>query len=462
MGDLTTEEQSLRATNTFAEAAEVLTRWLGPGAVKPSGAHFGLIESEALRWIDHAQTFSERLEGLAFIGRLWSLSSWRSAPSAEAWTAKMGNTLLEPELPLAWIEELADWGSADERRFVSNALEVVPTERASDLALVILCTEPTRKSTKATSHHLDCLRRREVTMEAIAERAPAIWRRVSAAGNGAPTTALFRFENFAGALAQARWADRQIGSPDLASLPLPLTDAAQSAQSDTRENAAEQMLRLLATYRQSTSRRKDLRQGYEGAVRLLAWFPGRRLPSVLQASLDELLDDLEQDLISRLELGRREGELRDLHQTLIGSAHSTSRLVAAAKSAKLSEQQTIWLRTGRWLDLESGDQSLAEAAAQDLDPLIAELLIDLEQLALQRDSRIGDAIRKAQALGRARGLAIFGTPGEIVEYDPQKHHLTNDALGRDSRVAIIRQGVTRKRSTGETVVAKATVRNAEF
>jgi hypothetical protein len=456
------EVQDLQLASSFGQANEILTRWLAPGSAKIGAAQFSPIAAQVDRLSRNAAGLSDRLEGLAFVGRLWSLSPWRSIPEAAEWTRKTAAHLVHDDLQPDWVVEAADWGNADARRFVSNALEVVASSIAQEIGIVLSCTEASRKSTKASSHHLDCLRRQGLTMERILAPAPSIWRRIQSHGTPSPSTAFFRFENFVGALADATWTDRQIGSPDLEALPAPLIDPAKEVTGETRENAARQMLRLLSTYRRSTPRRRDLSQGYEAASRLLSWFPSRRLPAALTPSLDELIDDLELDLVGRLELGRREGRLRELHQQLLGGAHSTPRLTHAAEVAGLEEQASIWLRTGRWLTIESHDQALAEAAALDLDPLIAEVLIDLEQLAMQRESRISETLRKAQSLARARGLSTFGRPGELVDYDPLRHVLLDDALGGDGRVAIIRQGVVRQRPTGETIVVKSTVRNAEF
>jgi hypothetical protein len=458
---MTAQSRVIADASSFGEAQAIITEWLGAGKVKPGAPQFDEIRSIIPRWVAASNTVSEKLEGVALVGRLWSLASWRAVPSVPDWTKEITRSLVGA-MKSDQMEEVSEWGGADERRFASNALEVADIEQAREIATALFLTESARKSTKATSHHLECLRRQGVTLEAIVLRAPALLRRISRRANETNNSPLFMFENFVAAAAAARWQDAEVGHPDFTSLVEAMSTPAQRSPVELRDSAAEGFLSLLDNFRLSTRRRKDLEPGYAPVVALLGWFPGRRFPSSLDEPVAAILRDLEQDIVGRLELGRREGRLRELHLTIAGEKLSELRLARAAEVRQMDEQSQIWMRTGRWLELSGGDAAIAETAAQHLDPLIAELLIDFGQLATLRDGRVGDALRRMEALGRARSMSMFGAVGEVVSFDAARHHLRDHQLEAGARVAIIRPGVVRSRASGETVVVKAVVRNADF
>jgi hypothetical protein len=455
------EAVSILSAASFADAQKVVTGWLGTERLKPGAQQFGEVASKFASWIKASLSPDQTLIGLALLGRLWSLASWRAVPGAVDWMRENARTLVD-RLPRSTDDEVLFWGNADDRRFVSNALEAADTPVAQELGVLLFLTEPARKATKATAHHLECLRRQRLSWEVLLANAPTIWQRIARSLDDRSRSALFMFENTVSTLASSRWDDSEIGSPNLAALVEALSGAAQRASVDVRDAAAEQMLSLLETYRVATRRRKDLTPGYEPASALLAWFPGRRFPSVLSEAVNALLGELEQDIVGRLELGRREGKLRDLHRMLAGDALSSSRLKHAATQQKVNEQAAIWMQSGRWLDLAGGDATIAEAAAQDLDPLIAELMIDAGQLSGLRDARVSDAVRRIEALGRARHMSTFGETGQVVSFDPAKHNLQDNQLAADNLISVVRPGVVRRRSTGEAIIVKALVRNAEF
>lgn len=458
---MTEDASSILDVSSFAAAQKVVTGWLGAERIKPGAQQFADVASKFSSWVETSQTPDQFLEGMALLGRLWSLASWRAAPNAAEWMRESARALVD-RLPQLTDDELLFWGTADERRFVSNALETADTSVAREAGVVLFLTEPARKATKATAHHLECLRRQGLSWQVLLADAPTIWQRIARGGGERSGSALFMFENVVSALAASRWEDIEIGSPNLAALVEALSGAAQRASVDVRDAAAEQMLSLLGAYRVATRRRKDLTPGYEPASALLAWFPGRRFPSSLTEAVNALLSELEQDLVGRLELGRREGKLRELHQMLAGEALSGTRLKRAADQHHLDEQAKIWMQSGRWLKLTGGDAAIAETAAQDLDPLIAELMIDAGQLSGLRDGRVSDALRRIEALGRARRMSIIGETGQVIPFDPSKHNLRDDQLGSESLVAVVRPGVIRTRSTGDAVIVKAVVRNADF
>ena len=116
--------------------------------------------------------------------------------------------------------------------------------------------------------------------------------------------------------------------------------------------------------------------------------------------------------------------MRECHVKVAGEAQSSSRLERLAATVGMGEGESQWIRTGKWRETPTGDPAIAEAALQDIDDVIGELLIDLSSISVVGDTSLTSAQRWAAALARARRMEVFERKGGVVAFDPTSRVLT--------------------------------------
>lgn len=456
------QASDLLLARTFGEANDVLTKMLAPNGRKPNANDFDTVRQAAEKFIAEAKTIENDCEGLAFVGRLWTITSWRSVPETSDWSSSIASLLLGRVTETTWLERLASWGGADERRHAGTALSLTTSEGALNVILALFATEGSRKATKVTLHNLELIRKLGATLEVIVDSLLSVWAQLLRGPLAKSNAPCFWFENSVNALIQLQWHDREIGRPKLSDLPGLVSGFVSNAPKETRDEIARRYLDLLQLFRQATARRRDLSEGYRGAVNLSKWSPSTSWLSSLGEPYNQLVGDLEADLVARMELGIPETDLRDFHQKIVGSVASNVRLSNLAETNLLDERASYWLKTGKWREIQQQNMDLAEAAAQDLDGLIAELVIELSQSTTPSDAKILAVTQKVNTLANKRALEIFGKQGELVRFDPLGHALISDGLRSDGVVKIMKPGVVRSRSGAKHVVVKAIVGQASF
>ena len=456
------QASDLLLAKSFGEANDVLTKMLAPDGRKPNASDFGTVQQATEKFIAAANTIENNCEGLAFVGRLWTITSWRSGLETSDWSTSVSTLLLGRIMETNWLERLASWGGADERRHAGTALSLTTNAGALDVVLALFATEGSRKATKVTLHNLELIRKLGAKLEAIVDSLLSVWAQLLRGPLAKSNAPCFWFENSVNALIQLQWHDREIGQPKLSDLPSSVSGFVSSAPKETRDEVARRYLDLLQLFRQATARRRDLSEGYRGAVNLSRWSQSTSWLSSLGEPYNQLVGDLEADLVARLELGIPETDLRDFHQKIVGSVASNVRLSKLAENNLLDERASYWLKTGKWREVQRQNLDLAEAAAQDLDSLIAELIIELGPNAAPLEAKMVTVKQKVDTLASKRDLEIFGRPGEIVRFDPSGHTLAGDGLRSDGAVKILKPGVARSRSGSKHVVVKAIVVQTGF
>ena len=227
----------LATARGFLGANEVLTEWLGPGGAKPGAEQFEEVVSCFPNWTQSSTHGEDLLQGLAFLGRLITVSSWRALDSASKWTTESAGLLFQALETAPYVSLVASWGTANERRFVSNALELLDAHNAQSLIIILCGTETSRNASKATGHHLDCLRRQNVPLARILDEVIICWRRTHKELKVAPTKRLFQFENLSTAIALNKWTQEEIGEPDLALFASAVRTATQDVPAINSEKA---------------------------------------------------------------------------------------------------------------------------------------------------------------------------------------------------------------------------------
>ncbi len=160
-------------------------------------------------------------------------------------------------------------------------------------------------------------------------------------------------------------------------------------------------------------------------------------------------------LMLLVRLGMPDAELRRVFVQLLGEGDARRRInLAVEKESNLTPDGAHWLQTGAARRTLATQAAIAETAvsAVDLDlalglresdqlqgslgQLMPELraLAEFHSAALaanisvleDRIERLSSAVRRA---AQKRGLALVGSPGDVVEFSPLEHEPTQDAVG---------------------------------
>lgn len=452
----------IESVDTFSSANAVLTRVLAPGAQKPIQSDFENMKISTDRFVARVGGVEDCLEGLAFIGRLWSLTVWRAIPGTENWSKGVTAALLDRCRPEENIDKLITWGAADERRHVGTAIALENTLQTQKILLLLFATESSRNATKVSLHILNLIRQSDVSLETIIGSMIETWSIFRHKGTIKGNEPVYWFENAVAALGQSQWRAGQLGKPRLSELPPFIAHLMRDVPEKTRAEIARKYLDLLYIFRLGSARRADLGEGYAGLISLKQWSGSSNWLSTLGEHWEHLIDDLEGDLMSRLELGVPDNHLREIHRTLLGEVIANIRIEKLISRQALDERSVRWLKSGNWTSLKSVNEDIAEAAAQELDFQIAEIMAEINTVNRAGSDKLAFVGRKMDVLASKRSLSVFGKQGEIAEFDPACHELIGDGVQLGGPVMIRRAGVVRTRSGSRHVVIKADVVNAEF
>ena len=200
-------------------------------------------------------------------------------------------------------------------------------------------------------------------------------------------------------------------------------------------------------------------------------------PDELSTELRRLAMLAAQQLVFLLKLGRPDNELRAFVMELRGPIDG-SRLILgyAAGDTDLNEDDRFWLERGRGKSASNSeelagqsvlarfDEELAElfrlssavansivgvhASLENEADLLPELVIQDLRRFLESAAKSGDT---ALRIAGRRGLKLAGRAGEVVTFDPLRHHALADAVGEKS-VRLKTEVVERVLDGGRVVV----------
>lgn len=209
-------------------------------------------------------------------------------------------------------------------------------------------------------------------------------------------------------------------------------------------------------------------------------------PDDLSKELNALTKLVSKQLVFLLQVGRADGDLRSTILFLKGEVAGTAYLKNLTQTLDgLSEDDRFWLVKGKGRKTGATDDAIGESALAQFDLDLAylyrasDLLSSslgatiqafgneadlLPQQTMQRIAnyleKSGEANHRASKIFERRGMNIRGRIGETVEFDPNEHDPSADAIGARV-VRLISRIVERELAGGrKIVILKADVEKA--
>lgn len=209
-------------------------------------------------------------------------------------------------------------------------------------------------------------------------------------------------------------------------------------------------------------------------------------PTELEKTIDGLAKQVSEQLIFMLQLKHADKDLRNLFLFLKGEVVGQARLKQLSRAADgLLDKHRYWLEHGKGQKSLATENEIGESALSNFDLDLAHLLRAVDAIsemssetyrAFENEagllprattSRIerffeksGQIESRAKHLFKSRGLSVRGRIGEIVEFDPNVHEPSADALGE--KIVRIASKIV-ERTIGESqkvVLLKAEVQKA--
>lgn len=203
------------------------------------------------------------------------------------------------------------------------------------------------------------------------------------------------------------------------------------------------------------------------------FFPGYAWSKDLRSALKLLENDITESILLLGKQGICDENLIDVLELVCGSREQTRSVTRhlADNHPELPEHVRNWLRTGRFDQQTKVSEVLQESRLLEADPILATLMLDVEQLrellgvvhtdvesALElfdpklhqvlakfRD-RVNDVLRQVDNLAHKRSLMLLGEVGASVEYVPKYFQITNTSPSRT--VKVIRPAVVKRAADG--------------
>lgn len=184
-------------------------------------------------------------------------------------------------------------------------------------------------------------------------------------------------------------------------------------------------------------------------------FGSAQWPSSVEPIVGKAASQVLDQLMLLVRLGMPDVDLRRVFVHLLGEGEARRRIASAVeRESNLSPEGAHWLQTGAARKALATQAAIAETAvsAVDLDlafglresdllqgslvQLMPELkaLAEFQSAALaanvsvlgERIERLSSAVRRA---AQKRGLALVGSPGDVVDFSPLEHEPGQDAIG---------------------------------
>lgn len=199
------------------------------------------------------------------------------------------------------------------------------------------------------------------------------------------------------------------------------------------------------------------------------WWQNRRYPDDVESALEGIVRKLSSAIILLARKGQRSEALASRLQQALGSRELVRTKLAqiAESEAGLSDGIDDWLRGRERRETSTSaalSRILAGSNSTDAAAQIAPLLLDIAEgaEALQNaDPQVSTSLRRIQnranAVALSFGLEIVGSPGEIVEYNPNLHRTNDDSIPPEPAVKILRPMVVRNRGDGSKDVLERAI-----
>jgi hypothetical protein len=404
---------------------------------------------------------NERLQAVSILGKAAEISK----PAAAVATPLLKTSLLTPLPPIG------SWGTADDRYYLAKGVSAGVEPWISSYAAIELGRgDITERKSRSVWAEI-AINRAESLAAAVDILAQALAddRRTS---NFTVDTASRKLNRIAVALQELLpAADIPTGEGFGKAFSGLVIEAVgrngpetRTLRQETAQNILDLMIHTLRL-RFSASLDSDI---YRAAGAVLGWWKPARPPDAINSRAERIARIAMDSLHTLARQGVMQQNLRQALVTSFG-AEIVDRIGAALteKDPSLDPSIASWLSRGRALDEVRSNLAVREVNEQELDELVARLLLavdnqeggpqsleliagDIELLEPRHTSTIRSAVNRArlfaqwaQAIGTRRRLALSGKRGDLVQYDPAIHD-TSDNLQMSARARIQLPGVTKQ------------------
>jgi hypothetical protein len=392
--------------------------------------------------------------------------------------------LLERGLQSA-LPPISSWGNADDRYYLAKGISISHAPWVKTFAAVALARgEVVEKASREVWANL-ALTRADSLAEALQAIAGALSEQMATLDD--PTdTAYRKLIRISEALSRSLLtADVPTGEgfgKAFASLVLQAGGGKGAETLKLRDDAAVTVLELLIQIlrlRFEVLFDSDL---YRAAGTIRRWWSPGRPPEEVERKADRIAELAFKGIHVLARQGVLDKELRQALVTALGQARvNAAGGAVAGNDLSLDPRASHWLATGQELAEARSNEAVREINEQELDELIARLLLAVRnQEAGPRVVKMAadaiDVFEPAQAsilrnaaarselieqwtnaLASRRRLATYGSHGDLVLYDPAVHE-SAQMLQRSSQVRIAVAGVTRAvEGRPPTILMKALV-----
>jgi hypothetical protein len=421
---------------------------------------------------------ASRLKAVSLLGKAGEVSK----PIAAAVQPYLEHAL-EAELP-----PVGNWGNAVDRYYLAKAVETsaanwIPKYAAQALAQAEISERLSRDKWAELAIN------RAHTLTAALSTIASAFRGSSAGREGTIDFAYRKLVRICEALTQTLLtADVPTGEGFGRAFAMLIQVAGGGKGAETlrvREEAAHGVLDLvmqLLRLRFETLFDSDL---YRAVGTVRGWWRPARPPDEVERRADRIVRFAMQGLHILARQGVRDVELRRTLVTALDAARVNSAgHIIATSDISLDPTASKWLATGQVLTAARSNEAVQALNEDAIDELLGRLMVTVvnHDVSAETLDFIADAIelfepahaitvRRARdrlalirqwvdALAAKRRLTMYGTRGDIVQYDPALHE-TAKSLQRLSEVRIAVPGILRTpEARPSTIVIKATVESS--
>lgn len=444
-----------------SEALKSLFTWNIPQAREPD-PRIALGVDALLR---AAENGDERLEAVAALGRLVRGVKANSPQLIN----RLGDAIAQP-LPSA-----AGWADADERLFVSRAVDAVRPDWSIPYSAGFLTADDS--APKA----------RDVFAEILVSQTGTIETALRVLAHEATPTGVFerdvrQLRSIIHGLRASISLSIDVGADAAAEFAglvgRYIPRAGGTADRKLRIDAARDVLTFISLLLRGSLAGSFKSESYDALKLVRAWFAPARWPDELEQQVRDLRDRLAEAVEALALRGTPDDGLFRVLETAVGRDETLAITRRILDRPGVPETVHGWLRSGPGAPQTKGADPgfAAEASLRKADPMIARSVLAVRALqaelaenrmepsaemttaasAARSERLVHEVIQAVRTIAAMRGLRLEGTVGEVVEFEPSLHRLITGALGT-VKVRIVQPAVIRQVGSGPPAVVQQAV-----